>query len=107
MSYGVITGNVMSMGVVQITASPAAVTANTTLARNLTVPGIKPTDIIVSVGKQTHQAGLGVVGWRVISDNTVGITMSNNTGNSITPTAGDTYTVVWIRPGAVYPSVTN
>jgi hypothetical protein len=50
------------------------------------------TDTVITVSKPTAQAGLGIVGWRVSADNTVGIVFSNNTGGGITPTAAQTYT---------------
>jgi hypothetical protein len=52
------------------------------------------TDYVIGVSKPTAQAGLGIVGWRVTADNTVGITFSNNTAGGITPTAAQTYTII-------------
>jgi hypothetical protein len=95
---GVITGNVQSMSVVNVTLSPAIVNANTTAEQTFTVPGVLTTDDLVSVSKPTAQAGLGIVGWRVSAANTVGITFSNNTGAGITPTASQSYTLMLARP---------
>jgi hypothetical protein len=95
---GVITGNVQSMSVVTVTLSPAAVAANTTAEQTFTVPGVLAADFVLSVVKPTAQAGLGIVGWRVSALNTVGITFSNNTAASITPTASQSYVLLLARP---------
>lgn len=74
--------------------TPSIVTANTTVEQTFTITGlVAATDRIIGVSKPTAQAGLGIVGWRCSADNTLAITFSNNTGASITPTAGETYTV--------------
>jgi hypothetical protein len=79
----------------KIPFSPAAVPANTTVEQTFLVSGlVLAMDSIIGVSKPTAQAGLGIVGWRVSADNTIGITFSNNTGGSITPTAGQTYTIL-------------
>jgi hypothetical protein len=81
-----------------ITISPAAVSANTTAEQTFTCTGLAvATDFIIGVSKPTAQAGLGIVGWRVTADNTIGITFSNNTGAGITPTASQVYTVFAYR----------
>jgi hypothetical protein len=95
---GVITGNVQSLSVVTVTLSPAAVAINTTAEQTFTVPGVLASDVLLSVSKPTAQAGLGVVGWRVSALNTVGITFSNVTAASITPTASQSYTLLLARP---------
>jgi hypothetical protein len=101
MTVGVIVGNVMALGVASVALSPAAASANTTGEQTFTVPGLRVGDIIVGVSKPTAQAGLGIVGARVTAANTVGITFSNNTAGGITPTAGETYSITWLRPDAV------
>jgi hypothetical protein len=95
---GVITGNVQSMSVITVTLSPAAVAINTTAEQTFTVPGVLASDVLLSVSKPTAQAGLGTVGWRVSALNTVGITFSNVTAASITPTASQSYTLLLVRP---------
>jgi hypothetical protein len=97
MSAGIIGGNTLAQCVVQLTISPVAVSANTTAQQTFTLAGLLPGDV-VSVVKPTHQAGLGLVGSRVTAADTLGITFSNNTGSSITPTAGETYLVLVTRP---------
>ena len=76
-----------------VTISPAGVAANTTAEQTFEVPGVRLDDIVLSVNKPTAQVGLGIVGYRVSADATIGITFSNNTGSSITPTASEAYLV--------------
>jgi len=72
--------------------SPLSVAANTTAEQLLTVTGVAlATDHCIGVSKPTAQAGLGIVGWRVAADNTIGVTFNNNTGVGILPTASQTY----------------
>jgi hypothetical protein len=94
---GIITGNVQSMSVVSVTLSPAIVAANTTAEQTFTVPGVRASDKVMGISKPTAQAGLGIVGWRVSADSTVGITFSNNTGSGITPTAAQSYDFQLLR----------
>lgn len=76
-----------------VAVTGAEVTANTTEEHTFTCTGLAlATDFIIGVSKPTHQAGLGIVGWRVSADNTVAITYMNNTASGITPTS-ENYTV--------------
>ena len=50
------------------------------------------TGVVVSVQKNANQAGLGIVGCRVVGNNQVGITYQNFTAAAILPTASETYT---------------
>jgi hypothetical protein len=102
---GVNLGNLRAMGVASVTLSPALIVLNTTAEQTFTVPGLLPKDVIISVNKPTAQAGLGIVNWRVSAADTIGITFSNNTGSSITPTAGEVYQIVWGRPDSVQSGV--
>lgn len=90
-------GNINKLQILSFALSPAAVGANTTAQQTFTVPGVRTTDVVISVEKPSHQAGLGIVGARVTAADTVGITFSNNTGAGITPTAGETYDFVIAR----------
>lgn len=76
-----------------VTLSPAAVAANTTAEQIFAVAGVAVGQAVF-VNKPSAQAGLGIVGARVSSAGNVGITFSNNTAGSITPTAAETYLVV-------------
>jgi len=95
MSY--VSGNLVTQSVISVTLSPALIVLNTTAEQTFTVNGLRVGDV-VSINKPTAQAGLGIVGSRVSAANTLGITFSNNTGSSITPTAAQVYKVVVSRP---------
>ena len=95
MSY--VLGNLVKQSVISVTLTPAAIVLNTTAEQTFTVNGLLAGDV-VCVNKPTAQAGLGIVGSRVSAANTLGITFSNNTGSSITPTAAQVYKVVVSRP---------
>ena len=87
-------GNVQQLWMMKATLSPAQVAINTTAEQTFTVPGLRlSTDVITAISKPTAQAGLGVVGWRVTANDTLGITFSNNTAGAITPTASEDYLI--------------
>ncbi len=91
-------GNASGLGVVDVVLSPALIVLNTTAEQLFTVPGIQlATDVCIGVEKPTAQAGLGIVMTRVSADNQIGITFSNNTGSSITPTASQRYRFAVVR----------
>lgn len=75
------------------TLSPAAVAANTTVEQQFPVTGL-PVGQLVQVNKPTSQAGLDIVGVRIVSNNVLGITFMNDTAASITPTASEVYNIV-------------
>ena len=101
---GVLHGNSFAAGVITVTLSPAIVAANTTAEQTFTVPGLQAGDF-VSANKPSAQAGLGIVGMRVAGANSLGLTFSNNTAAGITPTAGETYLVRYVRTDSVISSV--
>jgi len=105
MASTTITGNVQSLGGATLTLSPHAVAANTTAEQTFTLQGIRPGDVLLDVNSAAPQAGLGIVGRRVSAVNTIGITFANNTAGSITPTAGTSYAIAWLRPDAVTAAV--
>lgn len=74
------------------TLSPSAVPPNTTAEYQVAMSGIRAGNL-VQVNKPTSQAGLDVVGCRVVSSGTLGITFSNDTASTITPTASEVYVV--------------
>lgn len=101
MSVGTIMGNTLALGVAEITITPASVAAATTAEQNFRLPGIRLRDTIVGVSKATFQAGIGMGNWRVVADDTIGITFINATAGAVTPTANEVYKVTWLRPDAV------
>lgn len=81
----------------QAAASPTAVTANTTAARDITVTGVTTDDILLNVVKPTAQTGLGIAGARIKATDTVEVVFVNATAGSITPTASEVYKVAVIK----------
>ena len=105
MSFSMIAGNVMAMGVLSLSIDPASVAANTTAEQTFAVPGLQVGDLVwvntppVGTGAGNLNAGLGVVGARVSAADTLALRFSNNTGGGLD--AGlSTYTVLVVRPGA-------
>lgn len=82
----------------QITATltPASVAATTiieqqfTITPSATLGGLRVGELL-QVVKPTTQAGLDIVGCRVVSNNVVGITFANPTAGALTPTAAQSY----------------
>lgn len=82
-------------GLPNLTASltPAAVAAQTTVEQQFNITGLRAGEV-VTVSKPTAQAGLNILGARVVSAGVLGITFGNSQLTTpITPTAGETYTV--------------
>lgn len=75
-----------------ITITPAAVATKTTAEQQFAVASARVGELIL-VNKPTTNAGLDVVGARVVSNGTIGITFANFTAATLTPTAGEVYTV--------------
>lgn len=95
-SYLVFGQNGISLAPVEtnLTAAltPTAVANNTSAEQTFTVPGlIASTPVFVN--KPSSQPGLSIGGARVSAANTLAITFVNNTANTITPTAGEIYTI--------------
>lgn len=90
-------GNVQQIALLSVALTPAIVAANTTAEQTFTVNGLLAGDF-VEVNKPTSQAGLGLANFRVSAANTLAITFSNNTAAGITPTAGESYQILVVRP---------
>lgn len=101
---GILMGNLLSVGTLSVTLSPALVAANTTAEQTFTVPGLKTGDF-VDINKPTAQAGLSIAGVRVSAANTLAINFGNHTGVAITPTASESYLVCYARPESVQTGV--
>ena len=71
----------------------ASVAASTTAEQSVTIPGLAVGDFVY-VTKPTVQAGLGIVGARVVSANTLGILFGNPSIGAIVPTASEIYLVL-------------
>jgi hypothetical protein len=76
-----------------VTLSPPSIAANTIAEATFTVTGLT-TDQLTYVVKPSEQLGLGIVGSRVVSNNTLGISFINNLTTAITPTASEVYSLV-------------
>ena len=87
-------GVVAMKGLRTLTASltPTSVAANTTAEQQFSVTGVRAGELLV-VNKPTAQAGLDIVGARVVQDNMIGITFGNTTTGALTPTAAESYVV--------------
>lgn len=93
---------------VQVALSPAKVETATGAEQTFTVKGLRTSDVILSVSKPTVQTGLFVANARVSAADTLALQFVNATVASITPTAGETYTICGLRPERItYPSIVN
>ncbi|TAL03704.1 MAG: hypothetical protein EPO08_03435 [Rhodospirillaceae bacterium] len=73
--------------------TPVSVAAHTVREQQFPVTGLRVGEL-VQVVKPTAQAGLDIMGARVVSNNLLGISFGNVTAAAITPTAAETYTVM-------------
>jgi len=96
------TGNILAEGnldkikIITMSINPASIAANTSAEQQFGVTGVLPGDVVF-VNKSSVDAGTGIVGARVSSANTVGITFGNFTGGAIDP-GSQTFTLVIVRP---------
>jgi hypothetical protein len=92
-TYGVVALKTTGITITTV-LSPASIAARTTAEQQFAVTGLRVGEV-VNVNKPTSQAGLDVLGYRVVSNNLLGITFANVTSATvITPTASEAYTVV-------------
>lgn len=89
-TWGVV--EIKGLGTITTALTPVSVAANTTAEQQFAVSGLKSGEAVV-VNKPTAQAGLDIVGARVVSDGVLGITFGNATATPITPTAAESYAV--------------
>jgi hypothetical protein len=98
--YGIVA--IRGMQTISATLSPAAVAANSVVEQQFTItPPTSGSNInvglpvgnLLQVVKPTSQAGLDIVGCRIVSNNVIGITFANVTASPITPTAAESYTL--------------
>lgn len=103
-------GNVWKDGMFLVTLSPVSVGVTTTTEQTFAATGIGLlTTDLVWVNKPTTQAGLGIVGTRVSSADTLAITFVNMSAATITPTASEVYKVgvFRVQPNYVAPATGN
>lgn len=85
-----------SIDVVEVDHDVGSVAANTTEESDITVPGVKTTDMVF-VSKPSLDAGVMVGSARVKSADTVAVTIVNATGSPVDP-GSETYKVFVLRP---------
>src|SRR5260221_5394900 len=90
-TYGVVA--LRGFNVLTTVLTPASILSNTTAEQQFSVTGLRAGDL-VQVSKGGNQLGLDVAGCRVVSNNLLGVTFMNVTAGPLTPTAGQTYTIV-------------
>lgn len=89
-------GNVRGIAVVSVTLTPTQVSGNTTAEQQFTVYGSHSYHY-VQVNPPSATAGIGIVGSRGVTKDTIAITFSNNTSGALTPPAG-IYKVMLVVP---------
>lgn len=113
-TYSTFQTNALTAGVANITSAEYGMTVMQGTITNSRV--LIATGDMLYVNKPTSQAGLGVGNVRVSAANTVGVTYTNWTAATITPTVNQVYTIVAIRgvptisatltPASVAPNAT-
>lgn len=82
------------------TFNPDSVAANITVEQTVTITGLNTVDDVLTIIKPTLTAGLGVLGGRVSSANTLSITFINTTANPI-DAGSETYTLIYLKNSKV------
>lgn len=82
-------GNIQSTFLLSVSLTPTSVATITSAEQTFTVPGLLAGDQISGVSFQGAITNLvDIVNFRVVSNNTLGISFANNTAGSLTPAAG-------------------
>jgi hypothetical protein len=92
------------LGINYLSSGATTVASTTTAEQGWTVTGLTTTDMVVGLSKPTFTTGLGVVGWRVSTTSTLGITFVNQTTTNTPPTT-DVYSIFIYRPNPAAPLV--
>lgn len=96
-------GNLAATYLLQATLTPASVATVTSAEQTFTVPGVLAGDQISGISLQAAWTVLvDIVNYRVVSNNTIGISFQNNTAGPLTPPAG-TYLIEVNRPALPAP----
>ena len=90
-------GNIKGNWVLSVTLTPSIVTPSYASEQTFTVAGLNLGDFI-DIAKPTSQGGLALGNARVSAANTLAVTFINATAATITPTAGEVYSVGVTRP---------
>jgi hypothetical protein len=95
--FSLVTQASAKIQVLEATCNPTQVNADTTSEQTFTVTGVLlDRDVVLSVTKPTHTAGIGIVNARVSADDTIAITFINPTAGNIDPPS-QTYVFVVMR----------
>lgn len=89
-------GNLSGQWILNLTLTPASVTSAGGNEQTFTCSGARLGDYVY-VNKPTSQNGLVIGNCRVSANNVVAISFSNASAATITPTAGEVYTVYLCR----------
>lgn len=85
-------GNVQATYILTLSITPASVNATTTAEQSFTVSGLLVGDQVSGVTFLGVWPNLtDVINFRVISNNTLGLTFQNGTAGALTPPAGSYY----------------
>ena len=90
-------GNISGNWILAVALTPAAVGATTTSEQTFTVSGVLPGDFI-DISKPSHQPGIALGNVRVSAANTIAVEFANNSTGTLTPTAGEIYSIGVTRP---------
>ena len=82
---------------ISVQTTPGSVGAGVDVIETITVPGVSLGDMVVGISSSADLASITLTAY-VSAANTVKIVFANNTGGSITPTAGATIRIMIIRP---------
>lgn len=83
----------------KVLASPVAVATIVAAEQSITITGAAAGDIVLTVNKPTQQT-IGLLNGRISAANTLKMAFVNPTAGSVTPTAGEVYDVLVLRPAA-------
>lgn len=86
------------------TYDPASIAAATTAEQTVTIPGLRVGDVVTSVMKPTHTAGVALVHARVSAANTLAVVWVNATAAAVDPPS-EVYTAMVWRPERVVAGV--
>lgn len=96
-------GSLQATYLVQLTLTPASVGVTTSAEQTFTVPGLLAGDQISGISLQGAWTNLtDIVNYRVVSNNTLGISFQNTTAGALTPPAG-VYLIEVNRPALPGP----
>jgi hypothetical protein len=95
--FSLVTKASSNIQVLSATFNPTQVNTITTSEQTVTVTGVLlDRDVVLSVTKPTHTAGIGIVNARVSADDTIAVTFVNPTAGNIDPPS-ETYVFVVLR----------